>query len=291
VARQGRGAATNRRLTKAERKEDARLRREELQRQMVRRRRNRRITAGVAIVAAGALAVGAVFIGRSNLPSPGDLLKAAKTDEKAAGCGAVSTVGMFDPKNVTGSTSSVPPDQNVADLVDRDHIGGQIDPTPPPLSAYPSIPPASGPHVPPDNPGPLPAGVYDSAPDVYRVIHSLEHGAAVVWYSPNAGGGELQQLKDFYDRRLTDAKVGQDRVIVAPYDYPTQGKAGQLPSGEQMALVAWHRLQTCASTSLAAAYDFTSQYTAEGRGANGSVETAPPGRTYAGEAPEAGAAL
>ena len=49
-------------------------------------------------------------------------------------------------------------------------------------------------------------------------------------------------------------------MIVAPYYFPDQSEQGSLPSGVQMALVAWHRLQTCAAPSLAAAFDFTSQY-------------------------------
>ena len=33
-------------------------------------------------------------------------------------------------------------------------------------------------------------------------------------------------------------------MIVAPYDYPDQGAAGTLPAGTQMALVAWHNVQS-----------------------------------------------
>ena len=48
-------------------------------------------------------------------------------------------------------------------------------------STYPSVPPASGPH----NSIPYGAGVYGTPPPIDRVIHSLEHGAAIVWYSPD----------------------------------------------------------------------------------------------------------
>ena len=102
----------------------------------------------------------------------------------------------------------------------------------------------------------------------------------MVWYDPAAPANEVARLIEFYDRRLQDAAVGQDRVIVAPYDFPGDS-AGILPDGTQMALVAWHRLRTCASVDLAVAYDFTSQY---------SFPTAS-GRAYKGEAPEAGAAI
>ena len=109
-------------------------------------------------------------------------------------------------------------------------------------------------------PGPLPAASTTRHPrEVYRAIHSLEHGASIVWYDPTAPVGQVARLREFYDRRLQDAQVGQDRVIVAPYDIPGDA-AGVLPEGTQMAVVAWHRLRSCASIDLAVAFDFTSQY-------------------------------
>ena len=80
-------------------------------------------------------------------------------------------------------------------------------------------------------------------------------------------GGDLVQ-----PRRATDPgdscgtsttggmAVGQDRVIVAPYDY--EGDGGQLPSGVMMPPAAWHRQQNCSQISLPVAFDFTSQYSA-----------------------------
>ena len=122
--------------------------------------------------------------------------------------------------------------------------------------------------------------MYDSltTEELYRAIHSLEHGATVVWYDPAAPASQIAQVTGFYDRRLQDAPVGQDRVIVAPYDFPGD-PAGILPEGTQMAVVAWHRLRLCASVDLAVAFDFTSQY---------SFPTAED-REYAGVAPEPGA--
>jgi hypothetical protein len=75
--------------------------------------------------------------------------------------------------------------------------------------------------------------------------------------------------------------VGQAKIIVAPYDYPDQGAAGQLPSGVQMALVAWHRLETCSAVNLAVAFDFSSQLEVPGYG----------GQTYSGVAREPTSAI
>ena len=249
-----------RRLTKAERKDQARREREEIQRRLASKRRTRTLTIAVGVVVVVAAILAATLLAGDGIATPKELLQQATQSADAAGCGDVTTTAPFDPA-----------DQ------DRVHIGGG-NVSGPPLSQYATTPPASGPHA----DVPLPAGVYDSLTlsELYRSIHSLEHGATVVWYDPAASTNDVAQLIDFYDRRLQDAAIGQDRVILAPYDFPGD-PAGILPDGTQMALVAWHRLQTCASVDLAVAYDFTSQYSFPTAG----------GRSYKGEAPEAGAAI
>jgi hypothetical protein len=265
----------NRRITKAERREEARLRREEIQRQMAKKRRGR-LLGGIALVVAAGLVVALVvlqpFAGEDTTQAQAsDLLKQAPAAAKAAACTDVKTIPAYN-----GISDVTDPK-----YVDQTHIGTTAEfPTGPKLSTYPSVPPVSGPHA-PIPPGPIPAGVYSEPPDIYRAIHSLEHGATIIWYDPTTTGPALDELKAFYDQKVSAASVGQDRVIVAPYSYPDQGTAGQLPDGVGMALAAWHRMQTCSSVSLPVAFAFTSKY------------SAPPaaGQTYAGEAPEAGAAL
>jgi hypothetical protein len=268
----------NRRITKAERRDEARRKREEIQRKMAKQRR-RRLLGGVALVVAAGLVVALVvlqpFAGKdATQAQASDLLKQAPAAAKAAACTDVKTIQAYD--NIS--------DPQDPKYVDQAHIGTTAQfPTPPKLSTYPSVPPTSGPHaaLPPDGAGPLPAGVYTKPPDIYQAIHSLEHGATIVWYDPTTSGAALSELTSFYDRKVSAAAIGQDRVIIAPYSYPDQGTAGQLPDGVGMALVAWHRMQTCSSVSLPVAFAFTSKY------------SAPPaaGQTYAGEAPEAGAVL
>jgi hypothetical protein len=268
----------NRRITKAERREEARQRREEIQRKMAKKRRGR-LLGGVALVVAAGLIVALVvlqpFAAKDTTQAQAsDLLRQASAAAKTAGCTDVQTIGPYN-------GVSDPQDPK---YVDQTHIGTTTQfPTPPKLSTYPSVPPTSGPHaaLPPDGAGPLPADVYSKPPDIYRAIHSLEHGATIIWYDPTTSGAALDELKSFYDRKVSAASIGQDRVIIAPYSYPDQGTAGQLPAGVGMALVAWHRMQTCSSVSLPVAFAFTSKY------------SAPPAadQTYAGEAPEAGAAL
>ncbi len=242
---------TNGRTTKAERKEQARRERVEIERRIARSKRNRRLALVVVLAIAVGVATFALTRPSTAIATPGDLFRVAADAKQAAGCGAVEDVGPYQPE-----------DQ------DRVHISGQM----PPLSTYPSVPPASGPH----NAVTQGPGVYDAPPDIDRVVHSLEHGAAVIWYAPDASGAELERLRTFFDQSTAGA-----RVIVAPYDYPAQGAAGSLPSGTEMALVSWHHVQTCGQVSLAAAFDFAAKYGAPPYGR----------RTYLGDAPEAGLAF
>jgi len=240
---------SDQRTTKAERREQARRERDQLHRKMAASRRNRRIVVGIGVIAV--IAVIAFYLTRPEAvrADPDELLRTAVAANEQAGCGSPEDVGPYQPE-------------------DRDQEHGPI----PPLSSYPSTPPASGPH----NEVPLPAGVYETPPPIDRLVHSLEHGAAIVWYSPAATGPALQDLEAFYD----GADVGS-RVIVAPYDYPDQGEAGSLPQGVQMSLVAWHTVEQCARVDLAAAFDFTSGYAAPPFGE----------QPYLGSAPEPGGAM
>ena len=177
----------------------------------------------------------------------------AQRAASAAGCTGVTTVRTY-PNNL-----------------DRTHIGAAEAPQPPPLSSYPSRPPASGPHL----SSTQPSGVYPEPPDVYAVMHSLEHGAAVIWYDPKAERNpQLQTIKDFYG----DPANG-DHIIVAPYNYPDQGQAGRLPEGKQMVLTAWHHEQACDQPNFEVARGFTLQYATNAQAA------------YRGDAPEAGGAI
>jgi hypothetical protein len=239
------------RLTKAQRKEEARRQRLEIERRMARARRTRWIAVGLVVLLVAAGVAYYALRPRPEVQDPRELLAAAPQATRAAGCTDVKNVGPYQPESL-----------------DAAHIGTQGGPgTMPLLSSYPSVPPASGPH----NLRPWPRGVYSTPPPIDQVIHSLEHGAAVVWYAPEASGEELAKIEDFY----RDASNGQ-KVIVAPYDYPDQGAAGSLPGGSTMALVAWHHVETCTSVSLAAAFGFTARYGVPPFG----------NQSYLGDAPE-----
>ena len=229
---------------------------------MAARKRNRNI--GFVVIALAVVAVLVVVLvikpGSDPTPtpdgaSPQELLAQAPDAAKSAGCDDVQTIGFYNGVNDSPESRLRRSDAHRP----GDSPSRRCHPSP----ATRARRRVSGPHA-PIPPGPAPAGFYDDPPDLARVIHSLEHGASVIWYSPTATDEELQPLRDFYDR--DEPAVGQDRVIVAPYDY--EGDGGQLPSGVMMSLGSWHRQQNCAQLSLPVAFDFTSQYsypTAEGR--------------------------
>jgi Protein of unknown function (DUF3105) len=178
-------------------------------------------------------------------------------EERAAGCGPVRITPPYDPARL-----------------DRSHIGSADVAEAPPLSAYASTPPTSGPH----DPTPLPAGAYPTPPPVTRTIHSMEHAAVVIWFDPTGASvtqpeGQLRAIIEF----LSTGNRG-DHVIVAPYAYPDQGSAGRLQPDTKMALVAWHRLQTCKEISLSVAQAFVDAFR---------FDPDAPDR-YRGEAPELG---
>ena len=223
------------------RKEEARRQREAIQRKMARRRSYRVIGAVVAVILV-ALAITAYTLTR-----PDPLL--------SAHAGSVKKTAAY----------------KSGDLTDRAHIPQTSRPK---LSTYPTHPPASGPH----DGVPLNSGVYDTPPDIYRAIHSLEHGAVIIWYRPGVTSSDLQKIKDFYGNQLNG-----DHVLVAPYSYPTEGAAGSLPAGMDMVLVAWRRYQAAQNINIALAKQFVGSYR--------TPLAVPRPAGYKGVAPEAGRAL
>jgi hypothetical protein len=133
----------------------------------------------------------------------------------------------------------------------RNHVDGQ-------RVKYSTSPPAGGDHY----QTPLPAGVYDkplttstanplTATSIYRAVHSLEHGAVIVWYK-DLSSSQVDKLKNAYD--------GANKVIVAPYP--------QLKDGDHVALSAWGRLDYCTKMSTKVIDAFIKRY----RSANSAPE-------------------
>lgn len=86
---------------------------------------------------------------------------------------------------------------------------------------YESNPPHSGPHY----PRTAHAGVYDKAPEDGYLVHSLEHGAVILWYDEKLGGGDVKTLKNVFD------KMGGKTIMT-----PRKGM------GVLVALTSWTRI-------------------------------------------------
>ncbi len=75
---------------------------------------------------------------------------------------------------------------------------------------YTVIPPYGEEH----SPIPQPCGAYEASPPFEMVVHAMEHGAVVIWYSPEEiSNDQKQQLTEITAKHFGDG----DYVIQAPY--------------------------------------------------------------------------
>jgi hypothetical protein len=101
---------------------------------------------------------------------------------------------------------------------------------------YKSLPPSDGAHA----SSTLPEGVYDEPlsddanedVNIYRAVHSLEHGAVIVWHN------DLSD-KDLDD--ITDAYADESKILVVPFP--------DMPGKNTVAMTAWGRVVRCEEAS------------------------------------------
>jgi hypothetical protein len=104
----------------------------------------------------------------------------------------------------------------------RDHIGAGN-----PAPDYPSDPPTSGRH----HPVPAPDGAYSEAPDVERLVHTLEHSRVIVWFDRDLPASARASLKAYYDNDdalmvLVPDPTGMDYEVAATAWTAKPGKHG-----------------------------------------------------------------
>ena len=187
----GRPARPGAAPTKAERKEQARLEREEIQRRMASKRRAR--TLGIvmgAVVVAAIVAAASCSLGR-RLPGP-----------RAAPRRRTSAADPRMRRRHRRPRRAIRPTR-IACTSGAGDIAG------PPLSAYPTTPPRVRPARRRDHSRP---GVYVPRPSRPLPVDPLPrarcHGDLV---RPGRTGGDVAQLIEFYDRRLQAPRSAQDR--------------------------------------------------------------------------------
>lgn len=110
---------------------------------------------------------------------------------------------------------------------------------------YDVDPPAGGAH----EPSAAPPGFYspDNVPSDGKLVHAMEHGFVVLWYRPDLGPEDRQELESLSDR------FGRE-LIVAPRT-SLEGEA---------AVTAWHRRLGCRNLDPAAISLFTTSFKDQG---------------------------
>lgn len=214
-------------LTKRERQKQRKQAKREAERAAQRRQRIRKLVAtGVVVVLALAAIGGAGFLWQQSRAERGELLAGTAEAAQAAGCGQAEEM----PDLGAGHFSGQPNELAQA----------------PPAQIYDHRPATSGQHL----PVVAATGVYDQHVDERLLVHNLEHGYVVVWYSPELDEDQRSEILQWGERTVSEEPL----VIVAEYPEP-------LPDGGQVAHVAWGYRQLCDEFSAEVADAFVERYT------------------------------
>jgi hypothetical protein len=121
---------------------------------------------------------------------------------------------------------------------------------------YKTSPPTSGNHWPPGQ---------EADPDFYSepvanesLVHNMEHGQIVIWYSPDSSQELRDNLESLVDSAndSSNVKAGAPPLIAVPFN--------DVPAGKNYVMTAWGALEPCENYSLAAINEFRATY--QGRG-------------------------
>ncbi|MPZ72342.1 MAG: DUF3105 domain-containing protein [Nitriliruptorales bacterium] len=111
------------------------------------------------------------------------------------------------------------------------HLDGQSLAQQPPEALYPDRPATSGQHF----GNWLMTGVYDELMDERALVHNLEHGYVLGYYTDAAPEDHVTAFKEYAQEQI-DGKF--PKIIVSPWD-------GELPDQANFAYVAWNHRQMC----------------------------------------------
>lgn len=106
---------------------------------------------------------------------------------------------------------------------------------------YNSSPPTSGGHyeIPSDT------GFFESAVEPEQVVHNLEHGQIVIWYSPDAPSETLTNIENLVDQE-------PQATVAIPYE--------DIESPYNFVLTGWTAAQRCEEVSQEVVDDFRREY-------------------------------
>jgi hypothetical protein len=102
---------------------------------------------------------------------------------------------------------------------------------------YDQSPPDSGKHYP--SPAPFTKRFYSAAdrPPVSTLVHNLEHGYTIVWYSSNIDKKQVKVLQSISKTFGKDDTNPANKFIAAPWDEATDG--GAMP-GKNIVITHWY---------------------------------------------------
>lgn len=213
--------ADDERLTKRERRERAReerRRQEEEEQQQARRRRILAIVVGLLIAGLIAAVLVLAFQGGP------DTIEDIRIVDPVAAAQARETDGCVQLDDTTTGN--------------REHF--EPNNAPPADSIYTLRPAASGPHFSQQ----AAPGVYGDGLDERGVVHSMEHGAVVVWYDPDQVAGDTIDDIQSWVESLNASGFANPRSGAGLFSAPFQG---QFTSGKPIALRAWGAALDCSS--------------------------------------------
>jgi hypothetical protein len=166
-----------------------------------------------------------------------------------------------DPSNVGVAAAAASCDPVTNDPVQGSgvHVGPQTDQPNVKRVDYKTVPPTSGEHfVSPEYPA---RAFYskDDRPAMETLVHNLEHGYTVVWYTSSTPQAQIDQLKKISDQARQMPQTS-GKFIVSAWD----DSYGKFPAGKTIGVSHWganqgHRL-LCASVSGAAIKSFVTSY-------------------------------
>lgn len=196
--------------------QEKKARREAEERRAAERRSEQRKRSLITVVLA--LLVGALVVGL--------ILNERQAEE------AISSV----PEGEAGCTEIVE-----HELLGRDHVeeGTPVE--------YNSSPPTSGSHY----ANFVDPAFYSAPTEPERLVHNLEHGQVVVWYSPDAPQATIDSIENYVSGELPG-------IIAAPYD-------GEFTDGSgDYVLGAWGANQVCSEFSIPVVEAFRETYQGKG---------------------------
>lgn len=113
-----------------------------------------------------------------------------------------------------------------------------------PHEPYNSSPPTSGPHY----SQPALAGFYPAELPTEQVVHNLEHGQIVIWYSPELSDDVQSEMEDYVERENDKTPGTTQPLLAVPF--------GGIEGGGSYAMTNWGNLQSCDEFSSAAVDEF-----------------------------------